>query len=89
MRPTQPFGQVLQIGRKLCRDLVVGIGFAHCLQIFLAALLRHLQAAAQVERQLRQSIWHNLGQDRRALAAAGDEHAENTIFVERWVIFVA
>src|SRR3546814_3384069 len=55
---------------------------AHPLNILRPALLRHLQAAAQAERQHAEAIGHDAGKDRRALAAADHQHAEHAFVGE-------
>ncbi len=47
MRIGQPLGHVLKIGAELCRNTMAGIARAHCLDVFGAALLGHLQPCAQ------------------------------------------
>jgi hypothetical protein len=68
---------------------VLGIFGARALDILLPALLHHLQPAAQVDRQHREAIGHHVGQHPRALAAAGDEHAEHAILEQRGIILAA
>ena len=56
-----------------------GIAGADLLDILGPALLGDLQPAAEMLGQQAEPVGHDLGQDRRALAAAGDEHAEDAV----------
>ena len=60
-----------------------GIAGADLLDILGAALLGHLQAAAEMLGQQASALGHDLGEDRRALAAAGHQQAEDAVLAER------
>ena len=89
MRPAELFGHVVEIGGKIGRDFHLGIGGAHPLDILGAALLRHLKAAAQRDRQHRQPFGHDARQDACPLAAADHQHAEHALIGQRGKLLVA
>ena len=76
-------GHVLEIGAELGRDVVAGVALAHRVEVLGAALLGDLQARAQRRREHRQAVGHDFGQHPRALAAAGDQHAQQAVLGER------
>ena len=61
---------------------MIAIAFAYGIQIFRAALLRHLQPLAQRGRKHGQPIGHHFGQHTRPLASAGHQYAQQAVFTE-------
>ena len=68
---------------------MVGVAFAHACQVLGPALLRHLQPAAQRQRQHGERIGHHFGQHPRTLAATGHEDAEQALLAQRRIGLVA
>ncbi|MCY1171101.1 hypothetical protein D9M73_112010 [compost metagenome] len=83
MRPGKLLGQIRQIGREIRRNRQFGIFRAAGIDILDPRLMRHLQATTKRDGQQRQPIGHHLAQHTRALAAAGDEHAKNAVFLQQ------
>ena len=73
-------GHVLEIGAQFSRNIVIGVAGADRVDIFRAALLRHLKASAQGGWQHGQAIRHHFGKHAGTLAAARHQNAENAIF---------
>jgi len=76
MRGRQPPGHVAKERRDLGLDPRRRIDRARGLQHFRARLLLHAQPFAQGRRQGGEGLRHGLGQNARALAAAGDQHVD-------------
>src|SRR3546814_4705275 len=83
MRPGEPFGKVGHVGGEVGGDAQVGIAGANLVDILGAALLRHLEAAAEMLGQHGEPVGNHAGEDGRALTAAGDEDAEDAVLGER------
>ena len=79
----EPLGQVGQIGGEIGGDAERGIARADPLDILVAALLGDLQPPAEMLGQQGEPFGHDLGEDRGALAAAGDEQAEDAVLAQR------
>ncbi len=83
MRPGQLLGQVGQIGGEFGRNLMLGIFGAHRIDILDPRLMRHLQPPPEGDGQHGEAIGHDLAEDARPLAAAGDEDAEDAVLLQQ------
>ena len=81
VRPARLFRQVVDIGRRVCGNGVVGRAGANAVDVLGPALLCDLKTLAESERHQRESVGNDIAQNARALTAAGDEQAEYTVTV--------
>ena len=89
MRPGELVRHVGDVGGEIGGNAERGVAGAHAFDILGAALLGDLQPAAEMFGKQAEPFGHDLREDGRALAAAGDEQPEDAVVGQRRIGLVA